>query len=336
MALFEDPSLKINPSTSTIIGLIPLIPLLPVILPIVGAKKCIELGYERITGREGPSRKYARGYSNPEGKPRKFRHIACKDALKKEAPKPLPARRKRALTLPLPDCSKSDSKKNPQTTNQQEDSLLFSRFPLEIRRMIYAEVLTGDQYVIHIYRKADQRLSNHKCDHEHKDCRDINAAQFILQKDCWYYDEEPYHTASGAIKSTVEFKHQVHGLLPLLQTCRLVYVLYIPDPNDLADLSRYSEAIDMLYRDNTFSFPDPASMMFFSQTVLPQRLELLRSIHILWSYDPYKFYTKSDKKEMCKLHEVLKKMKQLETVEWHTLFIWPMDLLRIFNNGPIV
>ena len=90
--------------------------------------------------------------------------------------------------------------------------------------MIYAEVLTSDQYVIQIYRKADQRLSHHKCDLEHSNCMDEQETQFIQQTSRWYYDEEPFYTASGALKSTAEFKNRVRDLLPLLQTCRLVYV----------------------------------------------------------------------------------------------------------------
>ena len=88
----------------------------------------------------------------------------------------------------------------------------------------------------------------------------------------------------------------------------------------------------MLYRDNAFSFPDPASMIFFSQTVLPQRLELLRSIHLLWSYDPHGPITESDEKDLRKLNKILKNMKHLKTVYFSSLFIWPMELVAIFIN----
>ena len=198
-----------------------IIPLLPIVVPIAIISTYIEVGYEKITGREAPIRKHQRNYNNPEGKPRKFRHIAIKHSKKKEAPEPLPARRKRALTLPLPDCASS---KNPQETSLQEDSLFFTKLPLEIRRKIYGYILTDDQKVLQIYRKEDRRLSHFICDYKHQDCKEQNKISFTNSITHWYYDDEPFYTATGAVKTTAEFKNRAHHLIPLLQTSRRVYV----------------------------------------------------------------------------------------------------------------
>ena len=89
----------------------------------------------------------------------------------------------------------------------------------------------------------------------------------------------------------------------------------------------------MLYSGNTFSFPDPASMLFFSQTVLPQRLQLIRSIHILWSYDPRKSINDADKKDVLKLNGVLRKMKKLRIICFTTLCPWPVNLVESLIQG---
>ena len=209
---------------------------LPISVPAVFTIGILNRGYERFTGREGPLRKYERGYQNPEKKARKYKQVACKRSLKKEAPKPLPATRKRALTLPLPECPKP-AIKGLQNTSQQEDSTFFSRFPPEIRRIIYSYVLTSDHDILQIYRKADRRLSHHKCDYDHQDCGEESIFQFVRQVSDWYYDEERFYTASGALKTTAEYTNREHDLLPLLQTCRRVYVLYLPNPNNRAELS---------------------------------------------------------------------------------------------------
>ena len=91
----------------------------------------------------------------------------------------------------------------------------------------------------------------------------------------------------------------------------------------------------MLYRDNTFSFPDPTSMIFFSQTVLPQRLKLVRLVHLLWNYDPSGSIKKSEQKDLLKVHKVLKKMKGLKIISFISLFVWPFELLDLIVHGPI-
>ena len=91
-----------------------------------------------------------------------------KKALKKEAPDPLPAKRKRALTIP--DVSPKGSVwKRRKPTSGQLQSIFFERLPLEIRDMIYAFTLASADSV-HIYRRADRRLGHCICQQDCKKC----------------------------------------------------------------------------------------------------------------------------------------------------------------------
>ena len=58
------------------------------------------------------------------------------------------------------------------------------------------------------------------------------------------------------------------GLLNLLQTCRKIY----------------SEAAHVLYAGNTFDVITPESIIFLADTVLPNRLNNIRSIHMSWLF----------------------------------------------------
>lgn len=58
-------------------------------------------------------------------------------------------------------------------------------------------------------------------------------------------------------------------------------------------MRRYSEAVDVLYSDNTFELPDPRDLISFSNGILPQRLDSIRSLRLhKWRYRmrPYKRY----------------------------------------------
>ena len=197
-----------------------LIVILPIILPVACVLCAIELAYEGYSGREITWRRDMGRYGNPDKRPRQRRRKGCKQALKKEAPTPLPAKRKRTLS-PLPYAVVT-SLQTPQRTSMQEEAAFCTRVPLEIRDMIYAHLLTSDQTVFHIYRRADRRLGQYRCDPNHFGCFEEAQARKIEQNRVWYYDDEPFYTASGALRSTAKFKNRARDLLPLLQTCRRV------------------------------------------------------------------------------------------------------------------
>ena len=139
----------------------------------------------------------------------------------------------------------------------------------------------------------------------------------------YYYYDEPFYTASGALKSTATFKNRARKLIPLLQTCRRVLVLSVRESVDQTDIGRYSETANLLYSGNIFSFEDEESMAYFSRTVLPQRLDAIRRVQLLWSEYNWK------KKEPCKaLLKVMEKMGGLREVDLVTLDPWPADMER--------
>lgn len=84
--------------------------------------------------------------------------------LKKITPKPLPLQRKRALTLPLPSPPTTTFWKIKQRTDAQQDSSLLSKLPLEIRQLVYQEVIFGEAQgkVFHVYTRW-RKLNSWQC-----------------------------------------------------------------------------------------------------------------------------------------------------------------------------
>jgi len=76
------------------------------------------------------------------------------------------------------------------------------------------------------------------------------------------------------------------GMLPLLQTCRMIY----------------SEAVDQMYSRNIFHFNDPGDIRYFSRAIVPQRLNAIHSIVVDWErsfsiFNPYNYIPKQDNEE---------------------------------------
>jgi hypothetical protein len=70
-------------------------------------------------------------------------------------------------------------------------------------------------------------------------------------------------------------------------------LLYQNHTGDIKDLhsNRYSETIDMLYRDNTFQIHHLWALTDLKATTLPQRFNLIRRININWNTEvPYNMH----------------------------------------------
>ena len=76
-------------------------------------------------------------------------------------PQPLPTKRQRRLTMPLPS-SKSIFPKTRQRNASQTGSLFFTKLPLEIRRLIYQEFLDGETLHIHV-SEPTKTMSHTNC-----------------------------------------------------------------------------------------------------------------------------------------------------------------------------
>lgn len=145
---------------------------------------------------------------------------------------------------PLPSPRPHSLSRLPQTP--QPASLLLTRLPPEIRQEIYKYVVGGN--LIHILRKG-KHLAHVRCTYDNltdfeRGCRPYAA--------CTVYDE------IGAIASTS------NGNVALLRTCRAVY----------------AEAVEILYATNIFDFDHQDLFLLFARGVAPQRLGLVRRMHL--------------------------------------------------------
>ncbi|KAI9800270.1 MAG: hypothetical protein M1833_003384 [Piccolia ochrophora] len=173
------------------------------------------------------------------------------------APPPLPSRRKRALTPPLPPQSRIAALvRTHQKTIHQSHSPFFSELPHDVRRLIYQEVLVPGSNLVHIV-KLHKKLGHVRCRWRGKGTG---------PHDCWGTS-----TSDGLYRGTLTSTAADGGLLPLLMTCRQVQ-------------SSYSEAITILYAHTTFDLAGLDSLLFLSSTILPQRLNTIRSIDLFWDF----------------------------------------------------
>lgn len=134
----------------------------------------------------------------------------------------LPRRRKRALTDPLPPLEPSQSmtysvRRSRQRTDPQSMSSFMAKLPLELRQMIYAEVLAGGGCeVVHILRK-EGRLGHWRCRLQQGlelcDAKGRRCVEGWLsyKTKVWHLDK------TGRLDIITD-----DGLVPLLRSCRLM------------------------------------------------------------------------------------------------------------------
>ena len=129
--------------------------------------------------------------------------------LKKEAPRPLPSKRKRVLTLPL--SRRAIIGLTRQGINAQNQAFLFQRLPLEVREMIYSYALTSSTHVLHIFRRADRRLGHYR--------RKLEVPTSYKQYQA-SRGLSTHQSATGAWVTASPRRDTMSDLLPLLLTCR--------------------------------------------------------------------------------------------------------------------
>lgn len=123
-----------------------------------------------------------------------------------QSTKPLPTIRPRRLTLPLPSQNQSVLA-IVQRTGSQAQPTLFTKFPAEIRLLVYELILSGSGGVMHMVRPAPDCLSHVRCTKRNGRCEDYECFKY------WTPDQEDpkkrgtFHRTSG-------------DGLPLLLTCR--------------------------------------------------------------------------------------------------------------------
>ena len=128
---------------------------------------------------------------------------------RKQATRPLPRVRPRALTLP-PSKKKSLSFVKPKTYSNIQSP--FFRLPLELRLMIYYEVLSsGPVHIVPMHR----RLGSFLCT-----CPTSSDLLWSSQHTCWNRRHTPEHRRR--VPSLYSYWNTGIGALPLLLTCRVM------------------------------------------------------------------------------------------------------------------
>lgn len=131
--------------------------------------------------------------------------------------------------------------------SHQPQSTFFSTFPAEIRQQIYEKVFGGDRKILHIVRLR-LRIGYVRC------------WDPLVPRLC---DHRCWDVAGGELAES-------RGILPLLQSCWKIY----------------TESIDMLYSQITFSTISWREFISLGTMVSSQRLHTIRSVELAWCIVP--------------------------------------------------
>ena len=184
-------------------------------------------------------------------------------------PRRLPSFRSRRLTLPLNETRQRLplTHMEKQRAYSQQYSSFFSRLPIEIRRIIYHEVIVGNTPNFRILQKKYQPRLGHLSYAPRPD-------RIIFDNSWWGHVGAHNNLCQCCTREETD-----GGLLAPLLTCRQFY----------------SEAIQILYEEPVFEFKDPSTFLAFHTTVLSQRLHKVASLHLTWEImygpslsEPYK------------------------------------------------
>ncbi|KAF2490887.1 hypothetical protein BU16DRAFT_585234 [Lophium mytilinum] len=230
--------------------------------------------------------------------------------------KPLPSRRKRALSLTCEENSDSD-----QVTFDQSQSPLYNKLPAEIRLLIWEAALGYSQ--IHVRPNPDDRKL------EHMKCKDPSHSK----QDCWrlfgwdrYTKLDFYDYGVPSLDGWSNVSPATEGLLALPLACRRIY----------------SEAIPALYTLNTFSFAAFEPITAFSAAVLPHRFHSIQRLDIDVSFVFLKFDPTSSNWAGCndkliweRAWRVIASMKGLRELNVRLVDLCtssnPMDLVSVLD-----
>ncbi|KAI9932452.1 hypothetical protein ASPWEDRAFT_63515 [Aspergillus wentii DTO 134E9] len=188
------------------------------------------------------------------------RFIINEEQWAKVAPKPLPKKRPRALSVPREDdrqFSVWNVLKQPRKTLDQSQSRLLS-LPYEIRVMIWREAIGG--LLLHLMR-APHKVASFRCSDEEEGKEYIQSGHFHCMS---YYQLRASYFSYWWEERNTDAKVNHANLLPLLQTCQFIY----------------SETIDMIYQDNIFHLTNTDTLMNLSRTILPHRFNQIRILHL--------------------------------------------------------
>jgi hypothetical protein len=135
--------------------------------------------------------------------------IAYRKHKKKKPIRTLPRDRKRALTLPLPESSSPWYRKGRSQKTFDQSQSLFFRLPLELREIIYHQVvMPSDGADLHV-AITGYRLCGIPCS-------ESDSSHRGWQHNCW----EPVDRSGRSIEHPDPILSRSTGILGLLQSCR--------------------------------------------------------------------------------------------------------------------
>lgn len=170
-----------------------------------------------------------KGCRRPTGQ-KKRQSSRSKDRLKapeREAQARLPPIRERRPSPPLPNDGKLTSSQEPERTKMtQTQSMFLSKLPVELRTMIYVEVLCRPVPIVHITTRKDGKLRYFRCKAADGRCRGL---------ECFHGSNEDlystWRTRDKDLFSTWSPSHLPDmpdggggGLLTILQSCQQMSV----------------------------------------------------------------------------------------------------------------
>lgn len=195
---------------------------------------------------------------------------------------PWPTRRIRTLTHPLLPNMDDDIVKpwdrgfleappSEQRTLDQSQSPLFSKLPLELRQLIWSAAIGG--HLFHVKCDKGERIKLVAIECTQDTGRELNTRDHA----CWRLHQD-FDSAEGQHGVAVPH-HSVLllNLLPLLQTCRMIY----------------TEAVPILYSENAFDFRGLETIVQLDKKVLPRRLAQIRTVNTTWDSSSSYLYRSS-------------------------------------------
>lgn len=142
-----------------------------------------------------------------------------------QAPKKKAPTQERCPSSALPDDGNPTFSQAPKKTRmEQSQSMFMSRLPLELRTMIYEEVLCRPVNVVHITTRKDGKLGYFRCKAEDGRCRGLecfHGPNEDLYSTWRTRDKDLFSTWSPSNAPDVADG----GLLTILQSCQQVSVL---------------------------------------------------------------------------------------------------------------
>lgn len=154
---------------------------------------------------------------------KKIRKKVFKEINGRKPIRPLPAKRPRRLSIPLPLApTKTILHRHKQVALDQEQSIFFTRLPAEIINKIYSYVFTGHR--IHLFPRS-QKYNHRKCGQAEKDlcwkpmCSVDRKCPMVYERLGCVHGATHYNFEEAA-----EFTPR-HSLLAFALSCHLAFVI---------------------------------------------------------------------------------------------------------------